>query len=106
MNNIFYPKAFEVTKDGLTLRLGKKETYISFEECAKNFSSEKNISCNCVATRDITTLSFTFYTNPKTEVVFHRNLLKRLFLCNCAQRKFLDLQKAIIDAGYTSYDLS
>lgn len=59
-----------------------------------------------MATRDITTLSFTFYTQPKTNLVFKRSFLKDLIAGKSAVSKFFDLQKAIVEVGYTSYDLS
>ncbi len=58
MNNIICHNVIDVTKEGITLKSEKKEIYISFDDCVKNFSSENGKEfCNCVATRDITTLS-------------------------------------------------
>ncbi len=107
MNNIICHNVIDVTKEGITLKSEKKEIYISFDDCVKNFSSENGKEfCNCVATRDITTLSFTFYTQPKTTLVFKKSFLENLIAGKSAARKFFDLQKAIVEVGYTSYDLS
>ncbi len=38
--------------------------------------------------------------------VSERNFFKELIAGKSATSKFLDLQKAIVEAGYTSYDLS
>lgn len=106
MNNVICHKVIGVTKEGITLESDGEKIYIDFDDCVKNFSLEKGKVCKCVATRDITTLSFTFYTHPKTNVVFKRNFFKELIAGKSATSKFLDMQKAIVEAGYTSYDLS
>ena len=105
-NNVICHKVIDVTKEGITLESDVEKIYIDFNDCVKNFSLEKGEICKCVATRDITTLSFTFYTRPKTNVVFKRSFFKELIVGKSATSKFLDLQKAIVEAGYTSYDLS
>lgn len=106
MCNIIYNNLIDVTKEGMILESGKKKIYINFDECLKNFSLEKGKEfCRCVATRDITTLSFTFYTHPKINVVF-KNSFKDLIAGKSAKSKFLAMQKAIMKVGYTSYDLS
>lgn len=107
MNNIICHNVIDVTKEGITLKSAREKIYINFDDCVKNFSLEKGKEfCNCVATRDITTLSFTFYTQPKINVVFKKNLFKNLIAGKSAVSKFFDLQKAIVEVGYTSYDLS
>ena len=106
MNNIICHNVIDVTKEGITLESAGEKIYIDFDDCVKNFSLEKGKVSKCVATRDITTLSFTFYTQPKTNVVFKRNFLKDLIEGKSPVSKFLDMQKAIVEVGYTSYDLS
>lgn len=106
MNNVICHKVIDVTKKGITLDSAGKKIYIDFDECAKNFSIEKGKVCKCVATRDITKLSFIFYTYPKTTIIFKRKFLKDLIAGKSAVSKFLNMQKAIVEAGYTSYDLS
>lgn len=106
MNNVICHKVIDVTKEGITLESDGEKLFIDFDNCVKNFSLEKGKFCKCVATRDITTLSFTFYTQPKTNVVFKRNFFKELIAGKSATSKFFDMQQAIVEAGYTSYDLS
>lgn len=107
MNNIICHNVIDVTKEGITLKSAGEKIYIDFDDCVKNFSLEKgNEFCKCVATRDITTLSFVFYTQPKTNVVFKRSFFKDLIAGKSAASKFLDMQKAIVEVGYTTYDLS
>ena len=106
MNNVICNKVIDVTKEGITLESDVEKIYIDFNDCVKNFSLEKGKVSRCVATRDITTLSFTFYTQPKTNVVFKKNFFKELIVGKSAISKFLDMQKAIVEAGYTIYDLS
>ena len=106
MNDVICHNIIDVTKEGITLESAGEKIYIDFANCAKNFSLEKGKVCKCVATRDITKLSFVFYTQPKTNVVFKKSFFKEFFACKSAISKFLDLHKAIAEAGYTSYDLS
>lgn len=107
MNTMICYKLINVTKDGITIKAGKNNVYIRFDDCVKNFSAEKGEkNCKCVATRDITTLTFTFYTHPKINVMFRRCSLKDLLVRRSAVNRFLEMQKAIVQAGYTSYDLS
>ena len=106
MNNIICRKILEITKNGITIETAGENLYIDFNECAKNFSSERGSVGMCVATRDITTLSFTFYTQPKTTVSFKKSFFEKLTIGKSATNKFYDMQKVIVNAGYTSYDLS
>lgn len=107
MNHIICHHVIDITKEGITLKSTKEKIHIRFDDCAKNFSSENGKEfCKCVATRDITALSFTFYTQPKTTLVFKKSFLKDLIAGKSAVSKFLALQNAIVEAGYTSYDLS
>lgn len=106
LNNIICHKVIDITKKGITLESAGEKIYIDFGDCARNFSAEKGGNCKCVATRDITKLSFTFYTSPKTNIIFKRNFLKGILSGKSVTNKFLDIQKAIVEAGYTSYDLS
>ena len=106
MNKVICHKVIDVTKEGITLESAEEKIYIDFDDCVKNFSIETGKVCKCVATRNITTLSFTFYTQPKTNVVFKRNFFTELIAGKSAICKFLDMQKAIVEVGYTSYDLS
>lgn len=107
MNSIICYNVIDVTEEGIVLEFQKERVSISFDDCAKNFSLENgNQFSKCVATRDITALSFTFYTQPKTKVVFKKCFLKDFVIGKSALSKFFDLQKAIVEAGYTSYDLS
>lgn len=107
MNSIICHNAINVTEDGITVESATKKIYINFDICAQNFSLEKGKEFSkCVATRDITTLSFVFYTQPKTNLIFKRKFFKDLISRKSAVNKFLDVQKAITEAGYTSYDIS
>ena len=107
-DEVFY-NVTKVTAEGIELQSKKVKRYIRFAECAKNFSKEKEtgeMSGKCVATRNISELSFVFFSHPKAKVVFKKSFFKNIFASKSATRKFLDVQKKIIEAGYTSYDLS
>lgn len=107
MNDILCFEISDINSSGLTAKSGKTDIKIRFEECAKNYADENALeNSKCVATRDITKLTFTFYTCPRTIVIFKKHFFKDLLSGKSAVRKFLDLQKAINKYGYTSYDLS
>ena len=107
MNSIILQEIVDINSSGLTLKHESANIFICFNDCAENYANEKSLETSkCVATRDITNLTFTFYTNPKTKVVFKKHFLKDLLSGKSAVRKFLDLQKTINKYGYTSYDLS
>lgn len=106
-NSKIYFQVVDINKAGLTLQNTTDKIYISFLECAKNHAREHNLSSStCVATRDITKLTFTFYTVPKVKVIFKKNFLKDLFSEQSAIDKFFELKNAINTYGYTSYDFS
>lgn len=106
-DDIICDELLDVSSSGLTIKCNNSDMFISFEECAKNYANEKFLeNSSCIATRDITKLTFTFYTQPKIRVVFKNYFFKDLFSGKSAVSKFLELQKAINKYGYTSYDLS
>lgn len=107
MTDIICCNILDVDKEGITLAEGETKYYISFNECAKNYAIENTLKASkCVAIRDITKLTFTFYTTPKTKVIFKKHFLKDIFYGKTATSKFLDLQRIINQLGYTSYDIS
>lgn len=107
MSSIICSEIVNINGFGITAKSGKKDVKICFDECAKNYANENSLDkSRCVATRNISKLTFTFYTNPKTKVVFKKHFLKILFSGRSAVSKFFELQKAINKYGYTSYDLS
>lgn len=107
MKEIVCYNLINLDNDGITLRYHSNNIHIKFDDCAWNYAIENSLDkSNCVATRDISALTFTFYTVPKTKIVFKKHLIKDLFFGKSAVDKFLDLQNAISQTGYTSYDLS
>ena len=107
MINIICSEIVNINSSGITVKNGKTDIEISFAECAKNYANEKSLeNSRCVATTDITKLTFTFFTHPNIKVVFKKHFFKDLFFGSSAVSKFLELQKAINKYGYTSYDLS
>ena len=103
MKNVICSRIIDVSKDGITLESAGEKIYIDFEECAKNFSLEKGKVSKCVANRDITALSFTFYTCPQTRIIFKKYFLKDLIAGKSALCKFTDVQKAIRLPTHTLY---
>ena len=61
----------EIGPAGITVKSGGTDVVIRFEECARNYAREKALQTSrCVAERDITRLTFVFYTEPKLRAVF------------------------------------
>ena len=94
----------EVASQGITL---KTYGFIDFKECAANFYQIEGGSGNCVGGRDITDLSFTFYTSPRPIKIIFLKRHSFLVLSNKkARKRFMSFQKQIVDLGYTTWDLS
>lgn len=107
MNDIICFDIVNVDRSGITVKGDRADVKISFAECASNYAKERFLATsNCVATRDATKLTFIFYTNPKTRVIFKKRFLRNLFSGKTAVSKFLELQRTIRKYRYTSYDLS
>ena len=107
MQNVIYCDYVEIENGEVVIKNKNTLFHISLFECAKNFSIERSSKMEkCVADRDILSLSFVFYTKPKTKIIFKKHRIKDLFFSESSNKKFIDLQKGIIKAGYTSYDLS
>ena len=107
MNKIICRNIINTVEGGIIIETPKTKKFICFRGCAMNFSLETgNVINRCVAIRDISTLSYVFYTQPKTKVFFKNNCFNNFFVRKSATTKFTDLQQIIIDSGYTSYDLS
>lgn len=107
MQNIIYCDHTKIKDEEVIIKNKGTIFYISLSDCAKNFSVERSTKkIKCVADRDVSSLSYIFYTKPKTKVIFKKHHVKDLFFFKSASRKFFDLQTEIIKAGYMSYDLS
>lgn len=107
MAPIVYTKIVGVTEDGITVAAGRNRAFIDFRDCAGRYAAERpGGSGRCVAVRDVTALTFTFYTCPKTAVAFRPCPLAGRLFPQTAAGRFRRLQKAIERAGYTSLDLS
>lgn len=107
MNDLIYSEIINISSTGITLKHKGSNIFVSFKECTKNYAKQNSLETSkCVAVRDITSLTFTFYTNPKIKLVFKKNFFKNLFSGKSAVSKFLDLERAIKNFGFTSYDLS
>ena len=107
MNPIICGKVKAVNEDGIVLQSKKELISISFADCASNYAIETSSQIStCVAIRDITRLSFTFFSQPKTIVAFKKSIFMYVLTGKSAVSRFIELQNAIIEAGYTSYDMS
>lgn len=95
-----------ITNEGITYsdEFDRKH-FISYEDCAKN-----GPTATCVAERDITKWYFKFYSpNVSIKFVFRSPFVfkkGKRFLVGRKRKRFEALSQAILDSGYTSYDLS
>ena len=85
--------------------------WINLSECAMNFQALHPKANRCVAERDITNFSFTFFTSGIfTKIVFKKRFLTGLFndklLKGSRAQRFHAFSKMIDSCGYTTYDLS
>ena len=94
-----------ISKDGISLRTF---AFINFRECAYNFMITIGGSGKCIGDRDITDLSFTFYTSPKPIKIkfIKKNKFIELFKKKNTFSRFHKLQMQITNYGYSTYDMS
>ena len=95
----------DISKEGISL---KSFGFINFKECAYNFKQIEGGSGKCVGEREITDLSFTFYTSPKPIMIkfIERNKFIEFIAKENTISRFNKLQKQIIKFGYTTRDIS
>ena len=96
-----------ITHHGILL---KNDVLIEFKTCAKNYKEAHSLEEKtlCIGERDITDLSFTFYTSPKPIMIkfIEKNKFAEFFSkCNTRQR-FHELQKKVNEYGYKTFDMS
>ena len=97
----------KIEATGLTLKYKGAPLFVCFEDCAKNYACENGLEkSRCIAVRDITKLTFMFFTEPKTYLVFKKSFWKALMTGKSAAQRFMELQKKILQYRYTSFDLS
>lgn len=94
-----------ICKDGISL---KSFSFINFKECAYNFKQTEGDSGNCIGEREITDLSFTFYTSPKPIMIkfIEKNKFIELISKENALSRFHKLQKQILEYGYSTRDMA
>ena len=102
----FYDDIVEINSTGIYCKNDRYESMILFENCSRCFAMENSLNhSRCVATRDILKGVFTFFTTPKTKILFktkRRFLIKNFSYVN----DFHILQNQIISFGFTTYDLT
>ena len=92
-----------VSENGISLADGR---FINFRECAYRYYKKNGGGGKCVGERNVTELSFIFYTAPlPTQVFFPAvNQKRRLFRLSSAYKRFYKLQNEICAYGYTTFD--
>ncbi len=102
----------DASQGGLTYidDYGRKHR-IDYSVCAKNYAEiNDNKAATCVGERDITKMFFSFYTQKIPIKIFFKSSFvlnrKTHLLTGSKTKRFEALQKAIMENGYTTYDLS
>jgi len=95
----------DVASEGITyVDEFDRKHFVSYGACVA-----KNPNTSCVAERDVTKRYFKFYGTVSIRVVFRTLFVsqkRNSFLVGGRTKRFRTLQKAILDSGYTTYDLS
>ena len=103
----YYPREIRIIGNKLIFKSKNENICIDLDECSQNFAKlhllEKSI---CVATRDVTKLEYTFFTNPNIKVTFKKVFLLNILCFHYSLKKFQHMNKIILEAGYSSYDLT
>lgn len=94
-----------ISKEGISLNSFR---FVNFKECAYNFKQTEGGSGKCVGEREITDLSFTFYTSPKPIVIkfIEKNKIIEFISKENTISRFHKLQKQILEYGYSTRDMS
>lgn len=96
----------EITAEGIALKNG---IFIDFKICADTFGKTNQIdNCKCVAEREITDYSFTFFHLPKPIMIkfIPENQIFEFFSKNDTIHRFHFLQNKITEYGYSTRDMS
>ena len=94
-----------INEHGISL---KNFVFINFKECAYIFNQVEGGSKKCIGEREISDLSFTFYTSPKPIMIkfIPKNKFVEHFSKNNTISRFYEVQHQIIKYGYTTQDMS
>jgi len=94
-----------ISNAGISL---KSFGFINFKECAYNFKQTEGGSGKCVGEREITDLSFTFYTSPKPIMIkfIERHKFIEFIAKENTVSRFNKLQNQILKYGYSTRDMS
>lgn len=94
-----------ISKEGISLNSFR---FVNFRECAYNFKQTEGGSGKCIGDREITDLSFTFYTSPKPIMIkfIEKNKFIEFISKENTIFRFHKLQKQISEYGFNTRDIS
>lgn len=104
--------AINQTNSTIVVRKGKTVHVIDLSICAKNFKNEYGVaSGTCVGDRNITDKYFCLHTSGMKTMAYFKKIYVYNFFGNkifkgTRTQRFHQLQKAITQLGYTTYDLT
>ena len=106
MNELVLSQVVKIEREGVLLRGGSGDAYVSFAECARNFQVEQGGDGRCVAERDASRMTFLFYSRPRARLELGGRFWRDLLRGGSAVREFRALQAAIERFGYKSCDMT
>lgn len=98
-----YKKVVSISRERLVILCKEKTVSILFADCIHNYAKEMGSQTQGIGTRDVTELKFTFYTNPKTVIVWKKPEFFPFWRSH-SYKQFHQLQKAIHILGYQIFD--
>ena len=94
-------------RHGITLKNGY---VIEFDECVRTWSEVYGMPENmkCVGDRDITEMTFMFFTLPRPVIIRFRkeSRIREFFSKLGAEKRFHEFRRKIVELGYTTFDLT
>ena len=98
---------FCATEKGIGLCSKETKSFLLLRSCVALANSQHaNNTNNCVGSRDITNLSFTFYSSPPVQIIFTKGIPSYILTGKTAIQRFHLMEKKLNSFGYHTRDLS
>ena len=98
---------FCVPQKGIWLRSKETKSFLLLRSCVALANSQHgNNTNNCVGSRDITKLNFTFYSSPPVQIIFTKGIRSYILTGKTAIQRFHLMEKRLNSLGYHTRDLS
>ena len=97
---------FSARDGGIWLHHKGETNFLLLKDCVHSTNLQGRNSHNGIGTRDITKLTFTFYSTPSIRIVFTKGILSYIRTGKTATQRFHQLQNNLLSLGYCTFDLS